>query len=188
MPLEVTVSHVAGDDLHRATLHHFVTFLTSDLERCRISHIELSGASSRKCILKKTRFIYDSRYSNDPKIRHLNTGLSLFQYFNVVSSLWLTSREGVIIEWPLNCLFHDRRDVIIMSRMVVFRFSCYNNVLCSIVLHLTLVRNVNYLPILVWQKWTKYNDCSKKYNLNPHVYLSEDKQCKSNSLLRFFTD
>ena len=29
-------------------------------------------------------------------------------------------------------------------------------VLYSIVLHLTLVGNVTYFPILVWQKWTKY--------------------------------
>ena len=28
-----------------------------------------------------------------------------------------------------------------------------------IVLHLTLVRNVTYFPILIWQKWTEY--CSK---------------------------
>ena len=28
----------------------------------------------------------------------------------------------MIIEWPLNGLFHVRRDVIIMSRMVVIRF------------------------------------------------------------------
>ena len=25
-------------------------------------------------------------------------------------------REGVIIEWPLNGLFHDARDIILMSR------------------------------------------------------------------------
>ena len=29
------------------------------------------------------------------------------------------SREGVIIERPLNDLFHNRRDVILMSRMAV---------------------------------------------------------------------
>ena len=29
------------------------------------------------------------------------------------------SREGVIIERPLNDLFHDRRDMILMSRMAV---------------------------------------------------------------------
>ena len=34
----------------------------------------------------------------------------------------------------------------------------YSNilVLCSIMLHLTLVRNVTYFPILIWQQWTKY--------------------------------
>ena len=32
------------------------------------------------------------------------------------------SREGVIIKWPLNGLFHDRRDMIITSQMVVIRF------------------------------------------------------------------
>ena len=37
-----------------------------------------------------------------------------------------TPREGVIIEWPLNGLFHDRRDVIIMSQMVIIRFP-FNN-------------------------------------------------------------
>ena len=29
-------------------------------------------------------------------------------------------------------------------------------VLYSIVLHLTLVRNVTYFPILIWQKWPNY--------------------------------
>ena len=32
---------------------------------------------------------------------------------------WFVAREGVIIERPLNDLFHDRRDVILMSRMAV---------------------------------------------------------------------
>ena len=35
-------------------------------------------------------------------------------------SLW--SREGMIIEWPLNGFFHYRRDLIITSQMVVIRF------------------------------------------------------------------
>ena len=35
-------------------------------------------------------------------------------------------REGVIIEWPLNGLFHDRRDVIITSQMVVIWFPSNN--------------------------------------------------------------
>ena len=34
----------------------------------------------------------------------------------------LGAREDVIIEWPLNGLFHDRRDVILTSQMVVIRF------------------------------------------------------------------
>ena len=42
----------------------------------------------------------------------------------------ITSREepdigwliGSIIEWPLNGLFHDRRDVIITSQMIIIRF------------------------------------------------------------------
>ena len=29
------------------------------------------------------------------------------------------AREGVIIEWPLNGQFHDRRDVILTSQMAV---------------------------------------------------------------------
>ena len=29
-------------------------------------------------------------------------------------------------------------------------------VLCSIVLHLTLIRNVTHFPILIWQQWTRY--------------------------------
>ena len=32
------------------------------------------------------------------------------------------AREGVIIEWPLNGLFHDCRNAIITSQMVVIRF------------------------------------------------------------------
>ena len=32
---------------------------------------------------------------------------------------WITSREDVIMEWPLNGQFHNRRDVILMSQMVV---------------------------------------------------------------------
>ena len=32
------------------------------------------------------------------------------------------AREGVIIELPLNGLFHDRHDVIVMSQMVIIRF------------------------------------------------------------------
>ena len=39
----------------------------------------------------------------------------------------LCPREGVIIEWPLNCLFHDRRDVILTSPMVVIRFLSNND-------------------------------------------------------------
>ena len=35
---------------------------------------------------------------------------------------WLGPREGVIVEWPLNGLFYDRRGVIITSQMVVIRF------------------------------------------------------------------
>ena len=35
---------------------------------------------------------------------------------------WFCTKEGVIIEWPLNWLFHDRCDMIITSRMVVIRF------------------------------------------------------------------
>ena len=31
----------------------------------------------------------------------------------------LCAREGVIIEWPLNGQFHDRRDVILTSQMAV---------------------------------------------------------------------
>ena len=31
-------------------------------------------------------------------------------------------REGVIIKWPLNDLFNDNRDVIILSRMGIINF------------------------------------------------------------------
>ena len=33
-----------------------------------------------------------------------------------ISSTYKVSREGVIIEWPLNGQFHDARDVILTSR------------------------------------------------------------------------
>ena len=37
--------------------------------------------------------------------------------------LWYSfAREGVIIEWPLKGLFHDRRDVILTSRTVIITF------------------------------------------------------------------
>ena len=41
----------------------------------------------------------------------------------IIHTVWRSqAREGVIIEWPLNGLFHDHCDVIIMSRMVIIRF------------------------------------------------------------------
>ena len=39
---------------------------------------------------------------------------------------WFTAREGMIIEWPLKGLFQYSRDVIIMSRTVLFRFLSNN--------------------------------------------------------------
>ena len=45
---------------------------------------------------------------------------------NILNLLSYRIREGVIIEWPQNWLFHDRHDVIIMSRAVVIRFPSNN--------------------------------------------------------------
>ena len=45
--------------------------------------------------------------------------LKLFIYDKVVKAPWLAPWEGMIIERPLNGQFHDRRDVILTSRMVV---------------------------------------------------------------------
>ena len=42
--------------------------------------------------------------------------------YKVGQGMGYSSREGVIIEWSLNGLFHDRRDVIITSRMFIIRF------------------------------------------------------------------
>ena len=44
--------------------------------------------------------------------------LNIFERLGV-SNGGLVAREGVIIERPLNDLFHDRRDVILTSQMAV---------------------------------------------------------------------
>ena len=43
----------------------------------------------------------------------------LWEQVLYIFCMGFNSREGVIIEWPLNDLFHNRRDVIHTSRMVV---------------------------------------------------------------------
>ena len=45
----------------------------------------------------------------------------LFQARIKIDSVWdrFIAREGVIMEWPLNGQFHDRRDMILTSWMAV---------------------------------------------------------------------
>ena len=49
----------------------------------------------------------------------VSTILKVKAQLQMLYSEWLDPREGVIIECPLDGQYHDRRDVILTSRMAV---------------------------------------------------------------------